>query len=128
MPFHRSASVSSVPARLVKDPTAVQNLVEAQETPASPLFTWAMVGLGCTAQPEAAAAAAIVSHSANVTQPATARATIRAPVAAPPEPSITSGDPNQQRATVIAALSCARARSRSNGTVGGICHHLSQQV
>jgi hypothetical protein len=67
VPFHRSASVSSLPVRLVKNPTAVHDVAEAHDTPANWLFTPTVVGVGCTAQPEATAPAGTVSNSMSVT-------------------------------------------------------------
>ena len=45
VPFHRSANVATMPAWLVKNPTAVQDLVDAHDTPSSPLLL-APAGLG----------------------------------------------------------------------------------
>ena len=87
LPFHRSASVTSPPARLVENPTAVQELGDGHDTPSSLLdMPPAGFGVRCTPQPEAEAPVAIASHSASVTNPSTAPTTLRAPVATRPAP------------------------------------------
>ena len=86
VPFHRSASVMLVPAWLVENPTAVQDLGDAHDTPGRSLYTPAGLGVCCTIQPEAAAPVAIVSHSASVTHHTPTQTTIRAPVGTPPLP------------------------------------------
>ena len=45
VPFHRSANVANVPARSVKNPTAVQDLSDGHDTPLSPAVL-ARPGLG----------------------------------------------------------------------------------
>ena len=74
VPFHRSASVAAAPVRLVENPTAVQELSDAHDTP-SGLLDMPPAGFGvcCTAQPKAEAPGAIASHSASVTNPTTRR-------------------------------------------------------
>jgi hypothetical protein len=80
VPFHSSASVASVPAGVIDNPTAVQDLGEAHETPPSSLLTPTGFAVGWRVQRRAAALEAVDNHSATVAPATTAKTTIRAPI------------------------------------------------
>ncbi len=88
VPFECSTNVSSRPVRLVKNPTAVQDLGDAHDTPSSALYAPARFGVCWTVQLAAAAAVAIATHSTGVTHPTTAQRAIRACSATPRPPRL----------------------------------------
>jgi hypothetical protein len=87
-PFHRCARVTSVPDRLIENPTAIQDRRDTHDAPASSLLVAPRgFGVRVTAQPEAPALGAIASHSASIPHPTPAQ-TIRTHRATPPTPPL----------------------------------------
>ncbi len=78
VPFHRSAKRVPTPPRAVEPPTAMQKLRDGQDTlERNADFAPAGLGVGWIVQPEAVAAAAPISDSAKVADPASANALSR---------------------------------------------------
>jgi hypothetical protein len=78
VPFHRSASVAPRPRCGLEPPTAMQTRCDGQDTLARNVdLAPTGLGVGWIAQPEVLAAAALINHSANTPDPATATALAR---------------------------------------------------
>ncbi|MGZ4186753.1 MAG: hypothetical protein ACXVFA_15360 [Solirubrobacteraceae bacterium] len=78
VPFHRSANVLPRPHRGLESPTAMQTLPDRQDTLARNVdFAPAGFGVGWIVQPEAVAAAALISDSDSVADPASVAALTR---------------------------------------------------